>query len=294
MKNISNCPVCNSTSFSSFLVCKDYTVSKEEFQIVECNSCQFRFTNPIPEENAIGQYYESEDYISHSNTSKDLISKIYQKARKGAIENKHQLVSSRVSGRDWLDIGCGTGDFMSYCKSKGLNIKGIEPSEKARAFGIQEYGLEIFPEKALEDFSPESVDAITMWHVLEHVYPLQNRVKKILSLLRPNGVAFIAVPNCNSLDARIYKAHWAAYDVPRHLYHFRIDQMKKLWADNGGEVEEILPMKLDSYYVSLLSEKYKGSGLLAYPKAFINGLRSNLAAKNSGEWSSLIYVIRKK
>jgi 2-polyprenyl-3-methyl-5-hydroxy-6-metoxy-1,4-benzoquinol methylase len=293
MKQISNCPVCNSNKFKNFINCEDFTVSHENFDIVECESCNFRFTNPIPELSHLGDYYESEDYISHSNTSKDLISKIYQIARKGAIRKKHDLVKSRVSGDNWLDIGCGTGDFMHYCEVNGLNISGIEPSDKAREFGVQEYGLEIFPESKLEEFAPESFDAITMWHVLEHVYPLQNRVKKILSLLRPNGVAFIAVPNCNSLDAKIYKEHWAAYDVPRHLYHFRQDQMKQLWEMNGGKVQEVLPMKLDSYYVSLLSEKYKGSGIMSYPKAFFNGLRSNHAAVKSGEWSSLIYVVGK-
>lgn len=294
MKNIPACPVCNSADFELNLVCKDHTVSHDSFKIQECSTCGFRFTNPIPEEIDLSNYYESEDYISHSNTSKDLISKIYQIARKGAIKNKFNLVRERVDGSSWLDIGSGTGDYMSYCFHNGLNIKGIEPSDKARTYGVEEFGLEIYPENKLNEFRDESFDAITMWHVLEHVYHLQNRVKKIVSLLRPNGAAFIAVPNCNSLDAEKYKEYWAAYDVPRHLYHFRQEQMKRLWESNGGEVIEVLPMKLDAYYVSLLSEKYKGSGALAYPKALISGLKSNLAAKKSGEWSSLIYVIGKK
>lgn len=294
MKQISNCPVCHADKFRNFIKCEDFTVSHEQFNIVQCEACKFRFTNPIPELNNLGDYYESENYISHSNTSKDLISKLYQIARKGAIRKKHALVKSRVTGNDWLDIGCGTGDFMRYCKYTGLNIKGIEPSEKARSFAIQEYGLTIYDEAKIYEFKKESFNAISMWHVLEHVYPLQERVQKIINLLKPGGKAFIAVPNCASLDAKIYKEHWAAYDVPRHLYHFRQDQMKQLWKTNGAELEEILPMKLDSYYVSLLSEKYKRSGILSYPKAFINGLRSNLSANSSGEWSSLIYVIKKE
>jgi len=294
MKKITQCPICNSTDHQDFLECKDFTVSQEKFIIQECKSCGFRFTNPIPGNEALANYYESEDYISHSNTSKDLISKVYQIARKGAIRKKHRMVSDRVAGSNWLDIGSGTGDFMLHCKDNHLNIKGIEPSGKARNFGIAEYGLEIYNESKLNDFAEGSFDAITLWHVLEHVYDLQDRVAKIKSLLKPKGKAFIAVPNCASLDAKLYQEHWAAYDVPRHLYHFRQKQMNQLWEMHGAEIEEVLPMKLDAYYVSLLSEKYKNSGAIGYPKAVINGLKSNISASRNGEWSSLIYVIRKK
>ncbi len=294
MKEITNCPICEKGDFNSNIVCKDYTVSSEEFKIDQCENCEFRFTNPVPVESEIGKYYESEDYISHSNTSKDLISKIYQAARKSALKKKHQLVSSRVEGNKLLDIGCGTGDFMAHCKSNNLIVSGIEPSDTARSFAIEQHSLEVFKEDQLQKWTDGSFDIITLWHVLEHVYPLNERVKEIKRLLTDNGKAFIAVPNCESLDAKIYREYWAAYDVPRHLYHFRKENMTQLWEKHGCQVEEVLPMKLDSYYVSLLSEKYKGSGILAYPKAFISGLRSNLNAKSTGDWSSLIYVISKK
>jgi len=276
------------------MTCKDHTVSHEDFKIVECANCQFRFTNPIPSLDELGGYYESEDYISHSNTKKDLISKIYQIARKKALQNKLNIVKSRVEGKRLLDIGCGTGEFMAHSKSNNLIVKGIEPSEKARNQATEDLGLEVFEESQLSNWSEQSFDIITMWHVLEHVYDLKERVGEIKRLLSDQGKVFIAVPNCASKDAKHYQEKWAAYDVPRHLYHFRKEQMKKLWEDQGCQVEEILPMKLDSYYVSLLSEKYTGTGILSYPKAFIQGWLSNMAAQSSGEWSSLIYVISKK
>ena len=294
MKTINNCPICASDSHSHFVNCVDYTVSKDQFQIVECSDCGFRFTNPIPAEEEIGPYYESEDYISHSNTNKDLISKIYQIARRYSLQKKYSIVSSRVEGKMLLDIGCGTGDFMAYSKYKGLIINGIEPSETARDFAIQEHQVEVFEEEQLNSWEDESFDIISLWHVLEHVYPLNQRAKEIGRLLKKGGKAFVAVPNCESYDAKKYGPFWAAYDVPRHLYHFRQKQMVMLWENNDCKVEEILPMKLDAYYVSLLSEKYKESGIMAYPKAFFNGLMSNLKARKSGEWSSLIYVISKK
>lgn len=293
MTQITNCPVCKETAFNDFLKCKDYTVSSELFQIQECINCSFRFTNPIPNTDKLGNYYESEDYISHSNTSKDLISKIYQIARSYALKSKYNIVTNRVKGKNLLDIGSGTGDFMKHCSDNNLVVSGIEPSDKAREYGIKNYGLQIFKESQLKEWEDKKFDIISMWHVLEHVVPLNERIVEIKRLLKDSGKVFIAVPNCNSYDAKHYGKNWAAYDVPRHLYHFRKDDMAKLWAKHDCRIEEVLPMKLDSYYVSLLSEKYKGSKLLSYPKGFLTGLRSNLKAKRSGEWSSLIYVISK-
>lgn len=293
MNHLAKCPICSSEDYHPFLSCKDYTVSLKEFNIVQCQSCSFRFTNPIPEEEEIGKYYQSEDYISHSNTNKGLINKLYKIARKNALEHKLKLVKDRVKGNKLMDIGSGTGEFLHHCSHNGLIVSGIEPSEDARNFSRSQYGLTVESEARLPEIADDSYDVISMWHVMEHVYHLQERVKEIKRIIKKEGKVFIAVPNCASLDAEIYAEEWAAYDVPRHLYHFQRAQMIKLWEDNGCEVEEILPMKLDSFYVSLLSEKYLGSGLLAYPKAFLNGMRSNLSAKSSGEWSSLIYVIRK-
>lgn len=295
MNTLSNCPVCSSSQFSPFLSCVDYTVSNETFNIVECNSCSFRFTNPIPTEDKIGEYYKSEDYISHSGTKKGIVNRLYHLVRNYTLKQKFKLVNKHAKGKTLLDIGCGTGDFLNYLKQQGWNVNGLEPDEDARNLCKTSHGIDTVSTSELHNLENESVDIITMWHVLEHVYNLNKDLEKIKSVLKKDGTLFVAVPNCSSYDAKKYKEYWAAYDLPIHLYHFRPNNIKELFAKYNMEVVDMLPMKFDSYYVSLLSEKYKsgnkGFSLGNLIKGFLTGLNSNLKAKK-GKYSSQIYVIK--
>lgn len=291
MENLQKCPVCESVSFASFINCKDFLVSKKEFTICECQACSFRFTNPRPRANELGKYYESDEYISHSNTQKNIIDKIYQAVRHYTISKKIQLVNSLAKRGKLLDIGCGTGEFLNACKADGWDVSGIEPGERARNYAIKQYSLKVGGETALNQLSQHSFDVISLWHVLEHVPDLNARIVEIKTLLKKNGSLIIAVPNSASWDAEYYKQQWAAYDVPRHLYHFTPETIEKLFAKHGFQLSQTLPMKFDSFYVSLLSEKYV-HGKTRYIPAFINGLRSNLNAIGNGNYSSLIYVFK--
>lgn len=294
MKKYDSCPICNSTSFEKAMDCKDYTVSKDKFTIVSCKKCNFHFTNPIPSEDEIGKYYESEEYISHSNTSKGIVNTLYQSIRNITLKQKLKLVKSLTNGKKILDIGSGTGEFLKVCKEEGFEVEGIEPSENARQFAINNYKLNIHTEGRLKEYDEEKFDLISMWHVLEHVYHLEERVNEIKKILKKSGVLIVAVPNHNSYDASYYKEYWAAYDVPRHLYHFTEKDIKNLFENKGFKLEKTLPMKFDSFYVSMLSEKYKnGKGNLI--SAFLTGLKSNRIAKKSKEpkYSSQIYILRK-
>lgn len=292
MNALTNCPICNGEKFSPFLICKDNTVSKENFNIVSCDSCNFKFTNPIPVEDKIGQYYKSEEYISHSNTNKGLINKAYQAVRNITLNQKEKLIADNNKRGRLLDIGCGTGEFLYYCKKSGWSVEGIEPDDDARKLGTTNYELDIHPEMHLKQIHNESVDVITMWHVLEHVYHLRDRIKELKRIIKSSGYIYIAVPNYESYDATIYKENWAAYDVPRHLYHFGKSDIKRLMEKEGMTVTDIIPMKFDSFYVSMLSEKYK-TGKINYVNAFINGLKSNNQGSKSMNYSSLIYKIKK-
>jgi 2-polyprenyl-3-methyl-5-hydroxy-6-metoxy-1,4-benzoquinol methylase len=328
MEVISKCPVCSSERFSEFLICKDYSVSGKNFPISQCQDCGFKFTNPRPAAEEIGAYYESEDYISHSNTSKGFINQLYQLARKYTIYQKVNLVKREIlrlkkgvglpvldaiktnaspsaeasvnnltydnSKIKILDIGCGTGEFLKSCKETGFDSIGVEPSQKARSFAIQTYNLKVKEEKEISSLEKESFDAITMWHVLEHVPNLNERINQVFSLLKKDGVFIVAVPNLESKDAKEYGKYWAAYDVPRHLYHFSFSTIEKLMDKHNFVLYKTLPMFLDSFYVSLLSEKYK-TGSVNYVSAFFNGTMSNLAALmgNRG-YSSQIYLLKKK
>ena len=292
MKNITHCPICKSPDFSPYLSCKDYTCSGEQFNLVQCSSCDFVFTNPVPKEEEIGSYYQSEEYISHSNTSKGIINSLYKTVRNITIQQKLKLVGQFNDGKKLLDIGCGTGEFLNSCQKAGYDVKGVEPSEIARKQAQDNYGLQIETEEILNNTLPNSIDLITMWHVLEHVYPLNDRMASIKKLLKPKGVAFIAVPNRNSFDAKHYGEFWAAYDVPRHLYHFTPKNIFDLCKKFELQLIKTLPMKFDAFYVSMLSEKYKNNGKANLLKAFWIGLLSNLKAKKEESYSSQIYILQ--
>lgn len=292
-KQIEVCPICGGTVNKAFLTCKDYTVSKADFPIVLCNSCDFAITSPRPIEQELGKYYESDEYISHANTKQGLLSRLYQSVRKRTLAAKLAMLN-REAGKvgSLLDVGCGTGEFLGTCKSAGWKTLGIEPSAPARKQCQDNHGLDVRDEAEINNLPAKSFDAITMWHVMEHVPDLHARVSKLKELLKDDGVLVVAVPNRASHDAEHYGKFWAAYDVPRHLWHFRAKDMKALMSRFGFEVQQVLPMKYDSYYVSMLSEKYK-TGSIRYIAAAWRGWISNRKAGTEG-WSSLIYIIRHK
>lgn len=293
METLSNCPICNSTQFSPFISCIDHIVSRETYTIVACDSCGFKFTNPRPEEHKLGNYYKSEDYISHSNTKKGFINSAYQTVRKYTLLKKLQLISKYYRTGKILDIGSGTGDFLNTMKHAKWETIGIEPSEDARKFSVENYGLDIREEVELSKLESGSFEIISMWHVLEHMPKLNERVAELYRLIKPNGIIIIAVPNCNSLDAKIYQDKWAAYDVPRHLSHFTPKDIETLFEKHNMKVFRILPMIFDSFYVSMLSEKHR-SGKTNLIRSTWNGFRSNLGGMKSGKtYSSQIYLICK-
>ena len=293
MEVLKNCPVCGSGSLTSFLSAKDYFLTGEKFDIVKCTSCGFRFTNPRPEAKDLGKYYESTDYISHSDTRKGIFASVYQLVRKYTLNRKYKLIGKFHPRGEILDIGCATGQFLKYMADHGWRASGIEPDEKTRARAISEYNLQVFPEEQLNMFNKASFDVITMWHVLEHVSDLSGRMAQLKMLLKPEGTLFIAVPNCDALDAEIYREFWAGYDLPRHLYHFTQSDLKLLFKKYGFTIVKILPMKFDALYVSLLSEKYK-HGKMRWLPAIWNGFWSNLKSGNNRGHSSLIYVVKLK
>ena len=272
-----------------YLDVKDHSISKEEFRLLRDETIDLVFTFPQPVEEKLATYYESEDYISHTDGKRSLFEKAYQFVKNIALKRKLKLINELQSSKGLLlDIGTGTGDFLSQAKQNGWQIIGVEPNEKARNIALKKGVTYIGHTSELED---HSVDVVTMWHVLEHVPDVNAQIKELKRLLKPAGTIVIAVPNFNSYDANYYGKFWAAYDVPRHLWHFSGLSIKKLFEREKLQLLETRPMFFDSFYVSLLSEKYK-TGKMNYLTAFLVGLQSNWKARTSRDYSSHIYIIK--
>ena len=298
-ERLDKCPVCFSEKFSNFIICDDHLVSKESFAIVRCESCSFLFTNPRPVLENISGYYQSEEYISHSNKANNSVNFLYKIARTFTLKSKLKLLNRLHSRGKILDFGTGTGEFLAKCKSDKWEVSGVEPDESARQKANKMTDGSVV--ENLDNLEKnQKFDIITLWHVLEHLPNPNETLTALHSLLSKKGWLIIAVPNCGSWDANHYKEFWAAYDVPRHLSHFSRQTMGRLLKNNHLSIKNTIPMKLDAYYVSYLSEKYistdhgKSPGLNTYIKSIINSWKSNSwASINSLEYSSLTYLVKK-
>ncbi|MFY0254250.1 class I SAM-dependent methyltransferase [Chitinophaga sp. 30R24] len=286
-----NCPLCGSSEIYKALSAKDYTVSKETFDIFHCGDCSGRFTQNVPGPDQIGRYYQSQEYISHSETKEGLINRLYHSVRKITLRSKQNWVRHATGLKQGalLDIGSGTGAFLHYMQLGGWTVTGLEPDDVARSNAKALYNVEALPIEQLYTLPAQQYDAVTMWHVLEHVHELHRYLDHIRTLLKPGGSLLIAVPNYTSADADHYKEYWAAYDVPRHLYHFSPGAMEQLLTQHQITLVKKYPMVFDGFYVSLLSEKYKTgkNGLVA---GFFYGFRSwRKGLKQVDRCSSIVY-----
>jgi SAM-dependent methyltransferase len=289
------CPLCASERIFLHLRCIDHLISKEVFEIFKCQTCRFEFTNSYPEETEIGAYYESDDYISHSDTSAGLANKMYHLARIIMLRRKRSIIEN-VTGQkkgSLLDIGSGAGHFANTMKNAGWRVKGIEIDEKTRDFSISQFGLDIISPDIIDTLEANSFDCITLWHVLEHFHDPFKYFADIFNLLKPEGICLVALPNCGSFDAEYYGPDWAAYDVPRHIWHFNPETFGLFLKKTGFMQVNLRILPFDVFYISILSEKYKGSksafvtGMIkAIPYAFLSVFRKRMS-------SSIIYILRK-
>jgi SAM-dependent methyltransferase len=289
------CPLCSSEKISFFLKCTDHFLSREEFELWQCSSCGFRFTQNYPEESLIGRYYESEDYISHSSAERNISEKIYHLARRIMLRRKRVLTENLTGLKKGalLDIGSGTGHYANAMKEGGWSVKGIEINVKARDFALNNFGLDVISPELISGLKDASFDCITLWHVLEHFHDPNSYSREIFRLLKPGGISIMALPNCSSSDAENYGHFWAAYDVPRHLWHFNPASFSTFSERGGFSLQEIRALPPDVFYISYLSQKYRGT-----PAPFIIGILRALpwaiqSIFKREKSSSLIYILRK-
>ena len=288
------CPLCSSSKTILYLRCSDHLLSREVFDLCKCSDCGFVFTGQYPDEQSIGRYYGSDDYISHDDKAKGYLNRIYLIARRIMLKRKVRMVEKAAGitmGRI-LDIGCGTGHFAAAMKQHGWYVTGIEPNIKARNFASGQFGLDVKSPELVSELPSRSFDCITMWHVLEHFHDPFGYAAEIRRLLKPGGMCLCALPNLSSFDAAHYGQFWAAYDVPRHLWHFTPETFRVFAEKTHLQITEIKPLPLDVFYISILSESNKGSHL-PFIKGVINGTffaARSLSDKHKS--SSLIYFIK--
>jgi 2-polyprenyl-3-methyl-5-hydroxy-6-metoxy-1,4-benzoquinol methylase len=290
------CICCGHSPLVPTFAVSDHAVSGESFRLLECSSCGFRCTEAAPDAAHIGPYYASDNYISHTNTNKGIVNRLYQWARHFTLRQKRSLVvkTTGLQQGSLLEVGAGTGFFAEAMIRAGWQVTALEPDPGARRLAKERAALHLQPAEELYQLPAASFDVITLWHVLEHVHDLSGYLQQFHRLLRPHGWLIVAVPNYQSTDAAHYGAHWAAYDVPRHLYHFSPDSMNRMLASQHFKLSQLRPMWLDAFYVSLLSEKYK-SGHTRLLAGIIAGAMSNLTACfDKRKTSSLIYLSRKQ
>jgi 2-polyprenyl-3-methyl-5-hydroxy-6-metoxy-1,4-benzoquinol methylase len=295
MKEITACPICESTENYTYLESRNFRINEQPFDVKQCKVCTLRYTSPLPGPDEIGEYYATENYISHTGTKKGLINTLFHTVRFITLRQKQRLIKSIAKGKKHLDIGAGNGVFLEFMQKKGWEVSGIELDDESRKAIESKLQLTI-AKTVQENNEQEEYDVITMWHVLEHVYDLKTDILAIKNKLKADGKLVVAVPNCASYDEERYQAFWSAYDLPIHLYHFRPKNIAELFAQFDMEVVAMKPMKFDAFWISLESEKYKNgnkNSLGVYLRGFYYGLISNLKAKN-GAYSSQIYILQKK
>jgi SAM-dependent methyltransferase len=296
MLHHNDCPVCGNGNIRLLHEAADHLVTGNKFAVWHCSNCDFAFTQDAPDEKDAGVFYESADYISHTDTSRSLFEKIYQAVRRFMLRRKRQLVENRSGFRTGrlLDIGSGTGHFLNTMKEAGWKVSGIEINSGAREYSVSKFGLEVTTPGGINAFPTGGFDCVTLWHVAEHIYDLDDTFSEIKRILSAEGCVVVALPNSGSADADLYRGNWAAWDVPRHLWHFSENSFR-LFAENSGfTVSAVSILPFDVFYISVLSEKNSGSKMPMF-KGMLRGLCFSFRTLFKREkGSSLVYVLKKK
>ena len=263
----------------------DHFLTNETFTIKKTPIKGLLQTHPPPPKNKIQQYYSTNKYISHDSTGSGPFYFLYRTIRRINFWFKYWLMNKKELFSKMLDFGSGDQYFIQQLQQRKHNVFGVDPLKPNMS-------KQVYDSIFNESLDNKKFSCITAWHSLEHVYELENVIKRFCQILDENGIVIVAVPNYRSFDAKFYKSFWAAYDVPRHLWHFDKQSIIKVFYNNGFSFIKTTPLLFDSYYISLMSEKYKKSNFRIF-NSIVVGTVSNIAAFFTKEYSSNIFVFKK-
>jgi len=272
-----NCYICKTSNYKPYVTIKDI-LNINSFTIAQCD-CGFCFVNPRPSEKELKKYYHTDDYLPHSK-GKGVLFLLYRIVQKISFYNKFLLLRNLKEKITHLDYGGGDGRFSNYVNSK----------ENATSSFYDPY----YKNSLNADFKKKEYNIITLWHVLEHAYDLDILFENIEKSLENRGKLVVAVPNFDSLERNIYKENWAAYDLPRHLYHFNNISLEKLLRSKGYKIIDKKRMLFDTFYISILSSM-KISNISVIKSLFVALFISIKVIIKGPEFSSsLLYVCEKE
>lgn len=203
--------------------------------LVLCQRCGLIYLNPRPSQDAIGAFY-GEDYPPYRPAIEDERFIVMRWMRRRKLVQRRKMVeyySRRKSGRI-LDVGCATGLFLHEMAQAGWQVAGVDPSLSAATYARTRFNLNVF-QGTLEEapYSPESFDVVTFWDVLEHTFSPTAELSRAVRLLKPGGLVAVSIPNWDSLERRLFGAHWIGFDPPRHLYVFTRSTLNVLLKKSG-------------------------------------------------------------
>ena len=295
-QDFNSCPLCGAYGQTPYADCTDFTVSRESYILMRCPECGMVYTSNPPKECDTSKYDKLDLKLKLGDSPAGLIHKLYYYIRLRMLSRKAHIVESQSyrTGGSLLNYGAKTGYFSHKMERRGWKVTSIEKYHEERLFSLEMFHHRMFDVPEMDRLHPETFDVITLWHVFEHCYDPNGLLDKFYKLLRPTGILIMACPNIRSTDAMHYGPYWAAYDVPRHLWHFNTTSLSELAHKHGFTLMHRERMPFDCFYISILSEKHKRHKM-AFLRGILYGFHCwlvSLAHPDSS--SSMVYVFRKR
>ena len=231
------CSRCCSTEFATLFAGSDrlYRTTRRRFQVVECSHCGLLQLYPRPSEAELKPFYPERYWWAPDHTTAGFLEGVY---RNLVLSDHVRFVWPGVQDRQpVLDVGCGGGSFLAALRRRGARVVGLDVSPQAARVAWRQNHVPALSGAATEaPFAPGTFGAVTMFHVLEHLGQPQRILQAAHALLRDEGRLYVQVPNAACWQFLLFGELWSGIDIPRHLIHFRTEDLETLLQDCGYRV----------------------------------------------------------